>query len=312
MKKEMKRAAEVLTANTFKMLADELIAKKISENRTEKTIEKLKWLLSLAIPELGHRAINSISAPDVLTVLRRVEARGRLETAGRLRGIIGEIFRYAIATGRAESDPTGALKGALITPTTKHRAAIVDPLPFGGLLPTIDSYNGSSEVVCALQLLTLTFVRPGELRHSEWSEFHLEARIWSIPAAKMKMRRAHRVPLTEQALAILTRLKPITGDGRYLFPSTRSRDRCMSENTLNAALRRMGYGKDEMTSHGFRASASSMLNESGKWNPDAIEAQLAHVDQNAIRRAYDRAEFWDERVKMMTWWADRLDDLRAH
>ena len=190
------------------------------------------------------------------------------------------------------------------------RAAIVAPKAFGGLLRAIEDYKGAPETRAALELLALTFVRPGELRAAEWAEFDLDAAVWEIPAGRMKMRKPHRVPLAPRALAILKELRKLTGEGKFLFPSVRSVARCMSENTLNAALRRMGFKKEDMTSHGFRASASSMLNESGLWNADAIERQLAHVDGDSVRRAYARAEFWDDRVKMMTWWADRCDELR--
>ena len=311
-KKKLDRiAAEAASVNTFSALAEELLAKKAKEGKAEATIGKLRWLLDFAIPDLGPRTIASIKPPEVLAVLRKIEARGKLETAGRLRGVIGEVFRYAIATGRAENDPTPSLRGALTAPITEPRAAIIQPIPFGALLRAIDSYDGTPEVIAALQLLALTFVRPGELRHAEWSEFDLDAAIWTITARRMKMRRPHRVPLAPQSLGILKRLQAITGHGKLLFPSVRSPDRCLSENTINAALRRLGYGKDDMSGHGFRAAASSMLNESSIWNPDAIEAQLAHVENNAVRRAYARADFWDERVKMMAWWADRLDAMRA-
>jgi integrase len=310
-KKRLDRiAAEALSGNTFSALADEFLAKKTKEGKAETTIEKLRWMLDFAKPDLGPCPIASITPPQILAVLRKVERRGRLETATRLRSVIGQVFRYAIATGRAENDPTPSLRGALTAPITKPRAAIVQPIPFGGLLRAIESYDGTPEVVAALQLLALTFVRPGELRHAEWSEFDLEAAIWTIPASRMKMRRPHRVPLAPQALGALKRLQAITGNRKLLFPSVRSLDRCMSENTVNAALRRMGYGKEDMTGHGFRSAASSMLNESDLWNPDAIEAQLAHIENNAVRRAYARADFWDERVKMMDWWADRLDAMR--
>ena len=226
------------------------------------------------------------------------------------RTAIGDVFRYAIATARAENDPTTALRGALVTPTVTPRAAIVAPKAFGGLLRAIEDYQGATETRAALELLALTFVRPGELRAAEWAEFDLDAAVWEIPAGRMKMRKAHRVPLAPRAVAILKELRKLTGQGRFLFPSVRSVTRCMSENTLNAALRRMGFKNEDMTSHGFRASASSMLNESGLWNADAIERQLAHVDGDSVRRAYARAEFWDERVKMMAWWADRCEELR--
>lgn len=191
-----------------------------------------------------------------------------------------------------------------------HRAAIIQPKAFGGLLRSIATYQGSLETSAALQLLALTFVRPGELRGAEWSEFNIDEAIWSIPVGKMKMRRPHRVPLAPQAVAILRDHHGITGGGRFLFPSARSSARYMSENTINAALRRLGYMQDEMTAHGFRSAASSILNESGLWSPDAIERQLAHVEGNAVRRAYARADYWDERVRMMMWWADKCDELR--
>ena len=197
-----------------------------------------------------------------------------------------------------------------MTPTVTPRAAIVAPKAFGGLLRAIEDYEGAPETRAALELLALTFVRPGELRAAEWAEFDLDAAVWEIPAGRMKMRKPHRVPLAPRAVSILKELRKLTGQCRFLFPSVRSVARCMSENTLNAALRRMGFKNEDMTSHGFRASASSMLNESGLWNADAIERQLAHVDGDSVRRAYARAEFWDERVKMMTWWADRCDELR--
>lgn len=191
-----------------------------------------------------------------------------------------------------------------------HRAAIVDPKGFGALLRAISEYEGAPETLYAMELLALTFVRPGELRSAEWSEFEFDRAVWAIPGEKMKMRRAHRVPLASQSLTILHRLKDITGAGRFLFPSARSAERPMSENTINAALRRLGFKQDEMTAHGFRSAASSVLNESGLWNPDAIERQLAHVEPDAVRRAYARADYWDERVRMMAWWADKCDELR--
>jgi integrase len=197
-----------------------------------------------------------------------------------------------------------------VTPTVTPRAAIVTPTAFGELLRAVEDYQGAPETRAALELLALTFARPGELRAAEWVEFDLESATWEIPAGRMKMRKPHRVPLAPRAMAILQDLRKLTGNDRFLFPSVRSVARCMSENTLNAALRRMGFRNEDMTSHGFRASASSMLNESGLWNADAIERQLAHVDRDSVRRAYARAEFWDERVKMMAWWADRCEALR--
>jgi integrase len=309
-RKTEKAAAAVSQENTFNAIADELLEKKRREGKSDATLGKNEWALSFARPSLGDRAITEITAADVLAVLRQVEARGRLETAGRLRALIGQVFRYAIATARAENDPTYALRGALTTPTTTHRPAIIDPVGFGALLRAIDGYAGDPTTRIALTLLALTFVRPGELRNAEWPEFDLEAGIWSIPAGRMKMRRPHRVPLSAQALALLRELQELTGHGKFLFPSVRSSARCMSENTLNGALRRMGYKQDEMVAHGFRAAASSMLNESRLWSGDAIERQLAHADPDEVRRAYARSDFWPERVTMMSWWADRLDAMR--
>jgi len=309
--KRLAKAARVTaSANTFDAIARELLGKKRREAKAEGTLRQLEWRLSLARPAIGARPISEITAQEILGVLRTVESRGRHETARRLRATIGEVFRYAVATGRAETDPTGALKGALTAPTVQHRAAIIEPKAFGGVLRAIETYQGAPETRAALELLALTFVRPGELRAAEWTEFDLDAAIWSIPPEKMKMKRPHRVPLAPQAVAILHELQTLTGQGKFLFPSVRSAARCMSENTINAALRRLGFGKDEMTGHGFRSAASSMLNESGLWNADAIERQLAHVDNDSVRRAYARADYWDERLRMMAWWADRCDELR--
>ena len=298
-------------ANTFEAISQELLDKKRREGKAEATLAKVEWLIALAMPDLGTRPIAEITAPEVLATLRKVEVRGRLETARRMRATIGEVFRYAVATGRAQGDPTGALRGALTTPSVRHRAAIIDPAGLGALLRAIDGYDGAPEVLMALQLLALTFTRPGELRMAVWAEFDLDTAIWTIPAARMKMRRPHRVPLAPQSVALLRSLHNISGNRALLFPGARDPNRPLSENTLNAAIRRLGFGKDEMTGHGFRAAASSILNESGKWNADAIEAQLAHIEGNAVRRVYARAEFWDERVRMMAWWADRLERLRG-
>jgi integrase len=309
-KKQAKAAQARSAANTFEAIGAELVDKKRREGKATNTLGKSEWLLSLALPAIGARPIKEIAASDILAVLRKVESRGKLETAKRLRATIGQVFRYAVATGRADADPTGALAGAIASPVVRHRAAIVGPKAYGALLRSIVSYEGSPETLAALELLALTFVRPGELRSAEWSEFDLDAALWSIPEEKMKMRRPHRVPLAPRAMAILLDLNAITGRGRFLFPSVRSATRCMSENTINAALRRLGFRQDEMTAHGFRSAASSILNESGLWNSDAIERQLAHVDNDSVRRAYARADFWDERVRMMSWWADKCDELR--
>jgi integrase len=309
-KKTAKAAKAEKRANTFSAIAGELAEKKRRDKKSAATLRKFDWFMSFAFPALGSRPIAEISAREVLAVLKDIEARGTHETARKLRTAIGDVFRFAIATARADNDPTIALRGALVTPTVTPRAAIVAPKAFGGLLRAIQGYEGTPETRAALELLALTFVRPGELRAAEWTEFDLDGAVWEIPAGRMKMRKPHRVPLPPRALSILKELRKPTGQCKFLFPSVRSVARCMSENTLNAALRRMGFKNEDMTSHGFRASASSMLNECGLWNADAIERQLAHVEGDSVRRAYARAEFWDERVKMMTWWADRCDELR--
>ena len=309
-KREAKAMRAEKGANTFDAIAAELIDKKRRDGKSPVTLKKFEWLMGFARPAIGARAISEISAREVLAVLKEVEARGVHETARKLRGAIGNVFRYAIATARAENDPTTALRGALVTPTVMPRSAIVAPKAFGALLRAIEDYQGAPETCAALELLALTFVRPGELRAADWAEFDLDNAVWEIPAGRMKMRRPHRVPLAPRAVAILHELRKLTGHGRLLFPSVRSSARCMSENTLNAALRRMGFKNEDMTSHGFRASASSILNESGLWNADAIERQLAHVDSDSVRRAYARAEFWDERVRMMAWWADKCEEMR--
>lgn len=309
-KKLAKLAQSTSAANTFDAIAAELLEKKRREDKADRTIIKFEWFMTLARPAIGARPIREITAPEILAVLRPIEASGRIETAKKLRGAIGQVFRFAVATGRADGDPTGALKGALASPIVRHRAAITEPKGFGGLLRAIADYQGAVETRAALELIALTLVRPGELRAAEWAEFDLDAGIWSIPAGKMKMRRAHRVPLAPRAVAILQELKQLTGAGKFLFPSVRSASRCMSENTINGALRRLGFKSDEMCSHGFRASASSLLNESGLWHADAIERQLAHVDNDSVRRAYARADYWDERVRMMAWWADKCEEMR--
>jgi integrase len=310
-RKAKRHAAKFSRQNTFNAIANELMAKFEKEGDAKATLKKKNWLLKLVAGELGSLPISEIRAPQILETLRKIESRGRYETAGRAKSTIGSVFRYAIATGRADRDPTADLRGALITPTVVHRSAIVEPRAIGALLRAIDGFDGEATTLAALQLAPLLFVRPGELRKAEWGEFNLGDAVWRIPAGKMKMRREHRVPLAKQSLSILTSLKEITGGTRYLFPSVRSIHRPISENTLNAALRRLGYTKDEMTVHGFRSMASTRLNESGKFNPDAIERQLAHQEENKVRAAYTyAAEFWAERIRMMQFWADYLDDLR--
>jgi integrase len=308
--KKERKALEGDKGDTFGVIAKEYVCKLKHEGRAETTIEKLEWLLDFAYPTLGDRSIKAIDAPAVLKVLREVEARGRYESARRLRSTIGSVFRYAIATARAEVDPTFALQGALIKPTVTPRAAITDPKAFGALLRAVESFDGQPGTLAALKLMALLFPRPGELRAADCAEFDLDKAVWTVPAARMKMRRPHRVPLSTQAIGILKQFREIPGQAALLFPSIRTKTRPISEGTLNAALRRLGYGKDEVTPHGFRATASSLLNECGKWHPDAIERQLAHIENNDVRRAYTRGEYWEQRVEMMQWWANYLDELK--
>lgn len=299
-----------LTANTFAAIADEFLAKVEREGKADATLTKKRWLLGMAKVALGDRPIAEISAAEILAPLRQVEAQGNYETTRRLRAVIGQVFRYAIATARADNDPTFGLKGALTAPIVTHRAALVDRTAFGGLLRAVWGYEGTAETRAALQLMALLYPRPGELRQAEWGEFDLNGGVWTIVATRMKMRREHRKPLPSQAVAILRDLHGLTGGGRLAFPSVQSTLRPMSENTLNSALRRMGFASTEVSAHGFRATASTLLNESGKWQADAIEAELAHIGGDGVRRAYHRAAYWEERVKMAEWWAGEIEAIR--
>ncbi len=309
--RQLAKLINATTGDTFEIVAKEYVAKLRREGRSIATLTKIEWLLDFAHPLLGPLSVREIRPVEVLAVLRKVEARGRYDTARRLRSTIGAVCRYAVATARAEVDPTAPLQGALTTPTVKPRAAVTDPKAFGGLLRAIDGFTGQPTTRAALKLMALLFPRPGELRAAEWAEFDLAGAIWTIPAARTKTRREHRIPLAPQPIAILQQLHKITGTGTFVLPGVRTVRQPMSETTLNAALRRLGYSQDEATAHGFRASASTLLNEAGIWSADAIERQLAHVEGNDVRRAYARGEHWDERVKMMAWWANYLDQLRS-
>lgn len=310
--RRLEKIAAAAGGNTFREVAEELLDKQTREGRAAMTLKKNRWLLEPALETFGDRAIGEITAPELLHALRKFERRKRFESARRMRTVCGMVFRYAIATGRASRDISLDLRGALTTPTVRHRPAITEPSEVGALLRAIDGYTGQPTTRMALQLSSLVFVRPGEIRHARWREFDFEKSVWNVPGATMKMKRPHRVPLSRQALAILRELQRITGEGEFLFHAISSVRRPMSENTLNAALRRIGYSKDEVTAHGFRTTASTLLNEMGRWNPDAIERQLAHKDDDDVRYAYmHAAEFWDERVAMMQMWADYLDQLRS-
>ena len=264
----------------------------------------------LIFPQLGRRPIATITVPDLLRVLKRIEATGHHDTCHRAKQRCGQVFRYAIVTGRADRDLTADLRGALAPVRTTNLAAITDPTLIGELLRDIDSYCGRRITTLAMKLAPLVFVRPGELRAAQWREFDLDRAEWRIPAERMKMREEHVVPLSTQAMQIVRELHPLTGDTRYVFPSPRTYAKPMSENAITAALRRMGYTGREMTWHGFRSLASTCLNEQG-WHPDLIELQLAHAERNKVRAAYNRAQRLAERRQMMQWWADYLDELRV-
>lgn len=308
-KRHARMVAKAAAANTFRGVAEEWVAKQRREGLAAITIEKIEWLLDKAYGTLGERPINEIDAQEVLCALRKVEANGRFESARRMRSVLSRVFRYAIATARANRDVAADLRGALTTPKPKHHAAITTSKEAGALMRAIDGYTGHALTLLALRMTPHVFVRPGELRQAEWEEFDIENKVWSIPAEKMKMRRPHRVPLSRQVMDILEELDALTGDRKFLFPSFRTWKRPMSENSINASLRRLGYSQEQMTAHGFRAMVATLLNEMGTWSADAIERQLAH-QETGVRRVYARGEHWDERVKMMQHWSDYLDTLR--
>jgi integrase len=306
---DVRKAEKRAQADSFKAIAEEWVEKQRATLEAE-TVTRLESWLAVVYKSLGSKPLAKIEPPELLAVLRRIEHRGKLETAHRTLAACGRVFRYAIATGRASRDISADLRGALAPAVKKNFAAITDPKRVGALLRSIDAYSGQPSTEYALKLAPLVFVRPGELRGARWAEFDLEAAEWRIPAARMKMDREHVVPLSRQAVTLLRALQEITGDGELLFPGLRHPSRPISENTLNAALRGMGYGKDEMTGHGFRSMASTLLNEQG-FAPDVIELQLAHQEKNKTRAAYNRAQRIEERRRMMQAWADYLDGLRA-
>lgn len=293
---------------TFNKVAEELFAKLEKEGRAEATLSKRRWFLSLLAPYIGNRPISQLTAAEILVPLRKVEANGNYETAKRLRAFAGQVCRYAIATARAENDPTFGLKGALISPKVRHMAALTDSNEFSKLVRAVWAYQGTPECRAALKLMVLLFPRPGELRKAEWTEFDFDNKVWMIPAERMKMRREHTKPLSDLAVLVLEDLKRLTGNRKLVFASPHHPENPISENTLNSALRRMGFTSDQATSHGFRASASSLLNESGLWDEDAIEVELAHLGNDEVRRAYHRARYWDERVKMADWWSQQIEN----
>ena len=298
--------AEHAARQTFGLIADEYLERMKATGAAEATLTKTRWLLKDLASSICDRPIRDIHAAEILHLLQKIEKSGRRETARRLRGVIGTVFRHAIVTLRADTDPTVLLRGALMAPKVTGRAAITDEQEFGKLIQAIDNYDGWPTIRAALKFLILTCVRPGEVRGAVRSEFDLDQAMWRIPAERMKMRQPHDVPLSKQALAVLRDIWPLSEGGELVFPSIRSRHRPLSENAFNSAMRRMGYGQDEVTAHGFRVTASSILNSRG-YDPDVIEAVLAHQDRNAIRRTYNRATYWNQRVVLMQQWADLLN-----
>ncbi|WP_242890518.1 tyrosine-type recombinase/integrase [Stenotrophomonas maltophilia] len=310
---EHRKAAKVAgvekAANSFEVVTREWLGK-------QKWVESYRckvvaWMDNDVFPWIGGRSVAELAAPDFLRVARRIEERGAIESAHRIMQNCGQVMRYAVATGRTDRNPVADLRGALAPPMERHHAAITDPRELGGLLRAIDGYAGDASTRAALRLAPLVFVRPGELRHAEWSEIDFDAGEWNIPAHKMKMREPHLVPLSSQAVAILRDLQPLTGHRQYVFPGGRSPKRPLSDNALTAALRRMGFDKETMTAHGFRATARTLLDEVLGWRPDLIEHQLAHAVRDPNGRAYNRTSHLPERRKMMQAWADYLDALRA-
>lgn len=310
-KRHDKRAAKVSADNTFSKVARDYIAKNRRDGLSEATVVKRERFVRLVQRSLGGRPVSEIQPFEILDAVRPFEAAKNDEKALRTLQFVGQVFRYAVANQLVASDPTRDLRGALASRKPKNLAAILEPSAVGELLRNIDGYEGAPLTTLALQLSPLVFVRPGELRRAEWSEIDLDAAVWRIPAAKMKARVEHVVPLNRQAVAILRQAAGLTGGGRYVFPSIRSSFDPMSENTVNAALRRLGYTGDEVTAHGFRSTASTLLNESGKWSPDAIERALAHKGKDLVRAAYHRGAHWQERVLMAQCWGDYLDGLRS-
>jgi integrase len=309
-KKLERISAETQARTTFKLVAEEYIEGLVERDLAESTMRKKRWyLLDLASP-LHERPISEIKPPEVLYLLKSIEKSGRRETAKKMRGALAAVFRLAILTLRAENDPTSAIKGVLLPPKATNRAAITDEKLFGALLRDLDDYTGYPIIIDAIKFQILTMTRPGEVRGAKKQEFDLEKRIWEIPAERMKMRRPHRIPLSDQALEIVRDNWPKIDVVDLLFPSLISNRKWLSENAFNSALRRMGYEKEVVTSHGFRATASTILNDR-EFEPEVIEAALAHQDKNHVRRVYNRTTYWDQRVKLMQDWANLVDQFRS-
>lgn len=311
-RKATKAARRELAENSFETVARGWMGQtapalaKITQEKHRRHLE------ADVFPWIGTRPVSELTAPDILSVIRRINGRGAIDISRRVHNLIGRICRYAVGHGLATRDPSRdiELKDILPPANVKHHASVKDPKAAGELLRAIEGFTGAFTTRCALRLAPLVFVRPGELRHAEWTEFDFDKHEWRIPGAKMKMGEQHIVPLSRQAIAVLREIQPLTGEGRYVFPSERGGGRPMSENTVNAALRRLGYTNDEMTGHGFRSMASTLLHELG-WPHEVIERQLAHGERNKVAAAYNHAEHLPKRRKMMQAWADYLDELRS-
>ena len=309
--KRAARAAKALAgANSFESVARAWLDKTATTIAVSTLAKNTSWLERSVFPGIGAIPISSIKAHEVLAILRKIEARGAIDSAHTVKQLCGQVFRFAVASGLAERDVTADLRGALSAVPKTNYAAITEPDEVGAMLRAIDAYSGHPYAKAALKLTPLLFVRPGELRAAEWAEINLDAAEWRIPGTKMKMGIDHIVPLARQAVDVLRSMHALTGQGKYVFPSIRTNDRCMSENTVNAALRSMGYSKDVVTAHGFRATARTILDEVLGERVDLIEHQLAHAVKDANGRAYNRTAHLPARRKMMQRWADYLDNLR--
>jgi integrase len=311
-RRKAKLVSALASANTFGAIAEEYIdAKLVRENKTTVTIDKNRWLLA-NLSLISNLPISAIKPNELYAALKRIEGVGKHETACRCRSFASRVFRYAVITGRAGADPAAMLSGALTTPKVKHHAAPLDPAKVADVLRAIDAYTcGAPITQLALKIAPHVMARPGELRQALWEEFDLGNAIWRIPAGRMKARRAHAIPLSRQVITYLSDVQEFSGPTGYVFPAFHTIRKPMSENTMNQAFRRMGFTADEVTSHGLRTTASTLLNQSGKWHPDAIERALSHGDNDAVRGIYNGGHYWEERVIMMQWWSDHIDALRS-
>ena len=298
--------------NTFQSIAEDFIATKLVANgKAEATISKARWFLSHLTPAIGNRPIAEIEPAELLAALKKIEKRGHRETAVRTRNFASRVFRHGVATARCKTDPAALLSGALATPIVKHHAAIIDPKLLGKFLRAVDDYTGGPIVRLAMQLSPHVFLRPGELRQGRWEEVNWDDAQWIIPGVRTKLRRPHAVPLSRQSLELLRELEQHSAGFDLMFIGQRSHLRPMSENAVNSAFRRMGFSSDVVTAHGLRSTASTLLNESGKWHPDAIERALAHGHSDQVRGTYARGQHWAERVEMAQWWSDYLDRVKT-